>query len=57
MDKHEQLPLSKWWTTSSAKAAMRRAEMARRERIEKVRAQFKAKQDALKKAVEEWEVK
>jgi hypothetical protein len=48
--------LSKWWKTPSAKAAFRRAEEAKRQRIAKVRATFKAKQNALAKAVNNWKV-
>lgn len=48
--------LSKWWTTASCQAAYERAAAARRERIAKVRAAFAAKQEALTRAVNEWQV-
>jgi hypothetical protein len=47
--------LSKWWKTPSAKAAFRRAAARKRERIAKLRAAIKAKQDKLRKEAEEYE--
>jgi hypothetical protein len=48
--------LSKWWTTQSCQAAFERAAIKRRERINQVRAAFAAKQEALVRAVDEWQV-
>jgi hypothetical protein len=46
--------LSKWWTTPSAQAAMRRAEEVRRERITKMKIAFAAKKARLQREVNEW---
>jgi hypothetical protein len=52
--KEKQVQLCKWWKTASARAAFKRAEAAKKERIAKVRATFKAKQDALAAAANNW---
>ena len=49
--------LSKWWTTESCRQAIERAKHARQERIAKVRQQFEAHQEKLKRDVEAWDVK
>jgi len=46
--------LSKWWKTESAKAAQRRAEERKREKIAKLRADLAARKEALIRAVEVW---
>jgi hypothetical protein len=46
--------LSKWWMTPSAQAAFKRVEIARQERIAKVRAAFAAKKQELQDAVNNW---
>jgi len=46
--------LSKWWKTPSAKAAWARAKAKKRASLEKFLAARKAKQEALRLAVENW---
>lgn len=46
--------LSKWWMTASAQAAMQRANERKMAAIMKVRETFKAKQEALARAVNNW---
>lgn len=48
--------LSKWWTTQSCQDAWARAKERQAAKIHKLKASVKAKQDALKRAVENWEV-
>lgn len=44
--------LSKWWQTPSAKAAFERVELARRERLEKMKAAAQAKREETLRACE-----
>jgi hypothetical protein len=50
----KEICLSKWWKTASARAAFRRVEIQRKERIAKVREAFAAKQKELADAANNW---
>jgi hypothetical protein len=49
--------LSKWWRTPSAQESMERAKTARKDRLEKLKADFAERKQEQENAVKTWEVK
>jgi hypothetical protein len=54
---NDEVQLSKWWRTPSAKAAMQRHEDAKKEKLAKLRATKAAEKAANAKELAEWEQK
>jgi hypothetical protein len=52
-----EIMLSKWWSTPSAKQALIRAEQAKKEKLAKLRESVAAKKAQQQKELEEWEIK
>lgn len=50
-----QVPLSKWWTTPSAQAAMARAKAKKRAGLEKFLTSLKDKRERIAREAMEWE--
>jgi len=48
--------LSKWWRTPSARAAIKRAKLKKRESLNRFLKSRKEKQEAMKREVENWKV-